>query len=264
MCYSALVKQSAKALGIEFGVEVRTGFDAFAEYERRPNKKLFPKLEERIFPGSYAAVIANDSEGRIVLPMRYGAYPPPGISDKAYTTFNARRDNLTSPFWKFAFKKHHGFVVLKAFYEWVSVQDLLRAKVVKLADIEAEFTRMAAERKAKVEAAGKKYKPTPTELKDPRFRQIIIEFRPEDGKEYAVPVIFSHRKVEGIDDWGFAIITDEPPPFVSDAGHDRCPVFLDRAYLDQWLDVESDVDFVKLLGKQSIPTLVHALPPAVA
>jgi len=33
----------------------------------------------------------------------------------------------------------------------------------------------------------------------------------------------------------FAMVTDEPPPEVSAAGHDRCPVFLEEGLIDKWL-----------------------------
>jgi len=33
----------------------------------------------------------------------------------------------------------------------------------------------------------------------------------------------------------FAIITQDPPPFVASTGHDRCPVFLEKAAGDEWL-----------------------------
>ena len=36
----------------------------------------------------------------------------------------------------------------------------------------------------------------------------------------------------------FAIITHEPPPFIADTGHDRCPVFLGESDGAKWLDGE--------------------------
>jgi putative SOS response-associated peptidase YedK len=33
----------------------------------------------------------------------------------------------------------------------------------------------------------------------------------------------------------FAMVTDEPPPEVAAAGHDRCPVFIDENVIDAWL-----------------------------
>lgn len=34
----------------------------------------------------------------------------------------------------------------------------------------------------------------------------------------------------------FSMVTDAPPEEVSQAGHDRCPVFLDASLMDQWLE----------------------------
>jgi putative SOS response-associated peptidase YedK len=34
----------------------------------------------------------------------------------------------------------------------------------------------------------------------------------------------------------FAMVTDDPPPEVAAAGHDRCPVFLEENRLDAWLN----------------------------
>jgi len=36
----------------------------------------------------------------------------------------------------------------------------------------------------------------------------------------------------------FSIITHEPPPFIADVGHDRCPVFLDEKSGLEWLNNE--------------------------
>lgn len=35
--------------------------------------------------------------------------------------------------------------------------------------------------------------------------------------------------------WSFAAITDEPPPEVSAAGHDRCPINIKPEHVDAWL-----------------------------
>jgi putative SOS response-associated peptidase YedK len=242
MCYSALVKRSLKHLEDSFGaIEVRTDFSLYERNHQRDPKR-FPPFEDRIFPGYYAPVVYEREGGRVISPMRYGAYPPPSVKNQnAYTTFNARRDNLTSNFWSMAFMRHHGVVVLEAFYEWVAVADLLKAKVVTLKDVTAEFERQKEERKAKILAAGKTYKPTATEMKDPMLRQIVIEFRPEDGSELYAPTIFSYADVgeEGARqmDAGFAIVTDDPPAEVVAAGHDRCPVILGADAVSDWLKI---------------------------
>lgn len=38
----------------------------------------------------------------------------------------------------------------------------------------------------------------------------------------------------------FAILTTEPPPFVFDVGHDRCPVFIKKEHYKDWLHYTGD------------------------
>ena len=244
MCYSALVIQDLKYLGRRYGaIAVR---EQIASYEEASvgDSKIFPALKERIYPGYYAPVIFKRNGELVTEVMRYGAYPPAHIKDPGrYSSFNARRDNLTSSFWGNAFLKHHGVVVLKGFYEWVAVKDLLSAGVVALKAVEAEFANQSQFRKEKILASGKKWKPTPTESKPAIDRQIIIEFKPEDGDDLLVPVIFSynqHPQAEGVHlpNAGFAVITDDPTPEIQSAGHDRCPVILDVQDIKTWLDFE--------------------------
>lgn len=47
----------------------------------------------------------------------------------------------------------------------------------------------------------------------------------------------------------FAIITDDPPNEVREAGHDRCPIFLGRDMIDSWLTPEGKAknDLLELL-----------------
>lgn len=100
MCYSALVKRDLDYLERKYGATwIR---EQVEDYHRAAalDPKRFPLPEERIFPGHYAPIIfSNDGKRQIQL-MRYSAYPPTTVSTpKAYTTFNARRDNLTSACW---------------------------------------------------------------------------------------------------------------------------------------------------------------------
>jgi putative SOS response-associated peptidase YedK len=257
MCYSALVYQSRKDLEDRyFAHTVREQIEAF-DSRSKENPKLYPAVAERIYPGHYAPVIYDKGGRRVLELMRYSAYFPP-YAPKAFSSFNARRDNLTSPYWKEAVR-NHGFIVLKGFYEWVNVADLLKAGIVKIDDVKADFARQAEERKQKILSSGKKYKPTPTELKDPRFRRIVIEFKPEDGEDLIVPVIFNQGDVFE----GFALITDEPPREIAEAGHDRCPIILDPKYLDQWLGssgINAEID--SLLTHRKRTTFRHWLAPA--
>jgi len=264
MCYSALIKRNLDYLGRKYGaVLVR---DDFSHFERASaeNPGKFPPLEDRIFPGYYAPVIYPAQGVLQIGLMRYGAYPPPHVTNpNQYTTFNARRDNLTSPFWEGAFMRHHGFVVAEAFYEWVKVTDLLRTERVSLAEVKQEFTKIAEERRQRLLQAGKKYKPTPTELKDPRERRIVIEFQATVTQDILMPVIFSMKKLaDGHTDKGFAIVTDTPPPEVLAAGHDRCPLALTPDAVKQWINAEGQnpKQLDDILNQRAPLTFQHGLP----
>lgn len=266
MCYSALVKKDLEYLRRRYGaIAVREQFDNYAR-ESLADPKAFPELNARIYPGHYAPVIFERNGKRVTELMRYGAYPPTHIKDpKKYTTFNARRDNLTSAFWSEAFMRHHGFIVLEGFYEWVAVRDLLKAKVVTLRDVELEFKRQSAERKDKILAAGKTWKPTPTEKKPVIERQIIIQFSPEDREDLIAPVIFSYGLDQnGNTGAGFAIVTDDPTPEIHRAGHDRCPVIMSPDTVDEWLhfDGKTPEALQDILTKRRRVTFKHGLPIA--
>jgi putative SOS response-associated peptidase YedK len=68
-------------------------------------------------------------------------------------------------------------------------------------------------------------------------RKQVISFRPREHRDILIPVLY--------DEWedpagretfaSFALITGEPPPEVTEAGHDRCPLFLRRPYIETWL-----------------------------
>jgi len=69
-------------------------------------------------------------------------------------------------------------------------------------------------------------------------RSVEIKFYPDghaDGMHAAsLYEIYQHPKLGQIR--SFAMVTDEPPPEVAAAGHDRCPVFLAHNKIDQWLN----------------------------
>lgn len=67
-------------------------------------------------------------------------------------------------------------------------------------------------------------------------RDTILEFRPSDGADMIAACLWT-RTVEddGRELLSFALVTDEPPPEVRAAGHDRCIVPLKPAHVDTWL-----------------------------
>lgn len=69
----------------------------------------------------------------------------------------------------------------------------------------------------------------------------VLEFTPADGEPMLVACLWSRwtdPKGKEPDLLSFAAITDEPPPEVAEAGHDRCIVPLKPEHLDVWLQPE--------------------------
>lgn len=267
MCYSVMVRREIKALERRFGpLVVRDSELAHYEELHKTHPKAFPKIAGRIYSGHFAPVVFKGPEGDLHMEyMRYSAFPPGYVREKsALSTFNARRDNLRSPFWKECFGRGHGVILLAGFFEWVAVSDLLGAGRVTLAQVVAEFERQKEERRRKLEAAGKAYKPTKTELTDPRFRKTVIQFTAEADHDLVAPVIFNEGVLEGERVKGFAIVTDEPFPEVAAAGHDRSPILLPDSVWPEWLVPKGKTprELDAILGTKEHPLFTHALDAA--
>jgi putative SOS response-associated peptidase YedK len=68
-------------------------------------------------------------------------------------------------------------------------------------------------------------------------RDAVVEFRPEPAQDILAACVWSRWTAPGVPDLlSFALITEEPPPEVAAAGHDRCIVPLDPRDVDVWLD----------------------------
>lgn len=265
MCYSALLRRQYKDLEKRFGkITVRTGMEFVREEEHeRPGRAV--AQADRVFPGVSGTVLWRDGSDLVQESMYYGAHPPARISPvraKSLTTYNARCDNLESPFWEHAFLKQHGLAWLDGFFEWVAVPDLLKAGVVTVDQVRAHFEAQALERKVKLEAQGKKHKLTKTELTDPRFRKIIIQFQPAEQALMLAPVLITQVTKDGKMERRFAIITDDPPPEIAEAGHDRCPIMLTADGAEQWLSDASKVrsQAHAILGMKQRIFFEHRLP----
>lgn len=160
--------------------------------------------DSRVFPGWYALVMVEENGQRVVKPMRYQCRPcgKPAFYDTKYPgTYNARRDNLTG-FWREQFGHSHGVMLATAFYE-------------NVARHKAEHRELALREKE---------------------TNLVLEFRPRPEQEMLVACLWSRWTAPGQPDLlSFAAITDEPPPEVAAAGHDRCIVPIQRQHLDAWL-----------------------------
>jgi len=161
--------------------------------------------DSRIFPGHYAPVLIVENGQRIIKPMRYQcriAGKPASYDVKYPGTYNARRDNLEG-FWRDLFGYSHGLMVVSSFYENVS-----RAKIEGRELAEGE-----------------------------KDGSVVLEFKPNPPHDMLVACLWSHWSAPGEPDLlSFAAITDEPPPEVAAAGHDRCIVPIKSENIDAWLN----------------------------
>ena len=161
--------------------------------------------DSRIFPGSYAPVMVMENGKRMIKPMRYQCRPAgkPAFYDAKFPgTYNARRDNLEG-FWKDLFGHSHGLVVVNAFYENVNRH---RTEGRELREGEA-------------------------------VENVVLEFKPRPAQDMLVACLWSRWTGPGEPDLlSFAAITDEPPPEIAAAGHDRCIIAIQPSNIDAWLN----------------------------
>ena len=158
--------------------------------------------DARIFPGQWAPVMVLQDGRRTVIPMRYQCRLPGWneIMERKYPgTYNARRDNLEKT-WAKLFGYSHGIMVVNAFFENVS-----RHKVEHRALAAAE-----------------------------QEENVVLEFRPNPPHDMLVACLWSFDERAGL--YSFAAITDEPPPEIAAAGHDRCIIPIKPEHLDAWLN----------------------------
>jgi putative SOS response-associated peptidase YedK len=161
--------------------------------------------DSRMFPDQYAPVMIQKDGKRLVVPMRYQCRLPgwtEAVERKYPGTYNARRDNLEKT-WGQLFGYHHGIMVMTAFYENVSQH--------------------------KVE--GRDLAPGEKE------ENVVLEFRPKIAQDMLVACLWSRWTGRGEPDLlSFAAITDDPPPEIALAGHDRCIIPIKPENIDAWLN----------------------------
>ena len=188
------------------------------------------RADERIFPKSYVPVMVMENGELVIKPMRYQCRPAraPAFYDEKYPgTFNARRDSLRE-FWRGEFGQTHGLVVAQSFYEWVPTH----------------------------KAEGRELRPD----EEPSTTEIV--FNPQTGQDMLIACVFSHWQREGEEDLlSFAFITDDPPPEVLHAGHDRCVIPLRPENVMAWLTPQgrSLDELDQLLDDRERPYYEHEL-----
>lgn len=163
--------------------------------------------DSRIFPKWYAPVMIVEDGERVIKPMRFLLRPAglPASFDVTHNgSYNARRDSLRR-FWRKQFGHTHGLILVDRFYENVNRHRLEQREL------------------------GPDEKP----------ENVRIEFEPNPPRLMMVPCIWSRWSAPGQKDlMSFAAITDEPPPEVAAAGHDRCLVPIKSENVDAWLNPE--------------------------
>jgi putative SOS response-associated peptidase YedK len=185
--------------------------------------------DNRIFPMVYAGVIVKENGENLLRPMRYACRPAgkPVFYDKKFPgLYNARRDNLER-FWTEQFGHHHAIMVVETFYENVQLH-------VK------EHRELAA---------------------GEREQNVVLEFTPNPPQPMLIACLWS-RWTDPLepDLLGFAAITDEPPPDIASAGHDRCIINLRPEHTDAWLSPEklSRNELQAILSDRAVSTFEHA------
>lgn len=86
-----------------------------------------------------------------------------------------------------------------------------------------------------------------------------ISFAPENRAGMWAAALYSQPRDGGY--LSFAMVTDEPPPEVARAGHDRCPIFLEEPQIPAWLRpaAQSREALLSLLEKKEKAFYLNAL-----
>lgn len=169
-------------------------------------RRTTPKdRDSRIFPGHYAPVLVMENGRPVIKPMRYQcriAGKPANYDQRFPGTYNSRMDNLEG-FWKPLFGHTHGILLADRFYENVKRHHLEHRDL----------------------AAGE------------QEENVVLEFEPNPRHTMFVACLWS-RWTNGKDPdlLSFAAITDEPPPEVAAAGHNRCIVPIKPENVEAWLN----------------------------
>ncbi|MBU9444528.1 SOS response-associated peptidase family protein [Burkholderia multivorans] len=93
-------------------------------------------------------------------------------------------------------------------------------------------------------------------------RNVVLRFDPTPRQPMQVACLWTRTEIPGSDDlWSFAAITDDPPPEVAAAGHDRCIVPIKSSNVDAWLapDPSRRARLREILADRERPYYEHQL-----
>ena len=92
-------------------------------------------------------------------------------------------------------------------------------------------------------------------------QNIVLEFTPNPPQPMLIACLWSRwTDPHEPDLCGFAAITDEPPPDISAAGHDRCIINLRPDHVEAWLTPENRgrEELQSILSGRAVSTFEHA------
>jgi putative SOS response-associated peptidase YedK len=189
--------------------------------------------DNRIFPLVYTGVIIRAAGANLLTPMRYFCRPAgtPAFYDRKFPgLYNARRDNLEK-FWSGQFGTHHAIMVVESFYENVKLH-AMEHRELKAGEPE---------------------------------QNVVLQFKPEPAQVMYIACLWSHwTDATAPDVRGFAAITDEPPPDIAAAGHDRCIINLKAEHIESWLTPQGRTrsELQQILSDRAVPVFQHEVSEA--
>ncbi|MFW7380947.1 MAG: SOS response-associated peptidase family protein [Oligoflexus sp.] len=198
MCYSVMIEQDLKALELHF--QAKPDEQAFNRYHQlsQQNPKTFRPLADhpRIYPYYFAPVVVMKDQNPTIIPMRYRLRPA-GTEKEVPNQYNLYNARLDGLMNRQIWKKLFG-------------------KKHGLLAFQGFFEWV---------------------IDDKTKKKKVIYFHRNDKALITVPVLYDIWRAadESQGFASFAIITGEPPIEVERAGHDRCPIPLDRSDWDSWL-----------------------------
>jgi len=197
MCFSVEIIRDLNFLAKEFDAKIdKSSFlDLKKLSDKNPKEFKLPNEENRIFPNVFAPVLVRPINERVILPMRYRIRPV-GSKEEIPSKYNLYNARMDS---------------LLTRSTWSKILQNNRGIV--------PFRRFFEW----VKTDGPKKK--------------LGVFSPI-GMDYMWAACLTNEWVSPDEKFSlktFAIITDEPPDEVLRAGHDRCPLFLKRDLIEDWI-----------------------------
>lgn len=217
MCFSVQIESDLKKLASLFDGEV--DYRAFDEAKLFPQKwpKYFSQVEDRpnqVFPNSIAPIIVFEKNKSKVLPMRYRVRPHDS-QEEVPSKYNLFNARRDSLFSRKTWQNLLG--KRHAIFPFTHFYEWVENK---------------------------------------NGQKKLVRFSPVGKDIMWAAALTEHfeRPKEALVIDSFALITDEPPPEVLEAGHDRCPLFLSHQAAIEWMKLEkvSASDFDRIF-EQKMP-----------